>query len=241
MYLNEKYFHKTLNLRYYTSCLHIIYLRNVDLQGAYGYSEADASYIVGIIYDISVLAILFGWLTDRYGYREYWLLASALLLFTAFVAESTIPQFPAWLLTTIIGLAYTTFGPTLWSSIPVVVLPASVGSAIGVGKFFQSAGTATLTAIAGAILNLEVITKGPPWEAFVLILLVMSGIAVAVTCLATYLNSRSGYRLTPSQRERERKFALESTPLLQANRGSYAPVAAAMPRTKSLAQILTGE
>lgn len=186
-----------------------------DFQVAYGYSESVASYIVGIVYDISLLAILFGWLTDRYGHREYWLLGSASFLFLAFICEAIIPRFPAWLLTTFIGIGYTIFGPTLWSSIPLIVLPASVGSAIGTGKFFQSAGTGVLTAIAGAVLNMDTVQAGYPWMAFILMLLITSGIGVAVTGLATYFNSRTDYRLTPSQREREAQYDLqEKTPLL---------------------------
>ena len=103
----------------------------------YGFSEATASYLTGIVYDMALLAPLSGWLTDRYGYREYWFTGTAGLLFFGFILLYYVRQGPPWVFIIFIGLGYTSFGPTAWSSIPLIVPPDAVGLATGTGKFFR--------------------------------------------------------------------------------------------------------
>ncbi|XP_055348109.1 uncharacterized protein LOC129595206 [Paramacrobiotus metropolitanus] len=179
---------------------------------AYGYSESQSSYIVGIIYDISILCLLVGWLTDRFGYRDLWLLSSTTLLFLAFFLETLIHTFPAWLLTTLIGLAYTIFGPTLWACVPLIVPSDTVGSALGILKFFHYTGIGALTAIASSLLN----TDNPrhvPWEMLFIMLTVTSAVCVVLNVAVCGLNIRTGKRLTPSQRERAVGVSEEVVPL----------------------------
>lgn len=188
------------------------------LQRAYGYSESTASYLVGIVYDISLFALFFGWLTDRYGRRENWLLASSALLFVAFVLEASVPHFPAWLLTTIVGFGYTIFGPTFWSSIPLLVLPSYVGAALGFLKFCHYGGVAVLTAIAGAVLDSRIAKGQPPWQFLIVMLFCTTTIGLVFACLVIYLNARTGRRLSPSQQKRDQVNVLkEVTPLYTAD------------------------
>lgn len=197
--------------------MYVFLSARLTLQKAYGYSEATASYIAGIVYDISLFGLFFGWLTDRYGRREYWLLASAILLLLAFVFEAGIPHFPAWLLATFIGFGYTIFGPVFWSSIPLLVLPSYVGTAIGFLKFCCYVGIGILTAIAGAVLNAQTTESGDIlWSSLVILLLVTTLVGVVFAVLTIYLNAKSGYRLSPSQRERE-DLLQEILPIFVAN------------------------
>ncbi|XP_055335333.1 uncharacterized protein LOC129586250 [Paramacrobiotus metropolitanus] len=186
------------------------------LAKAYGYSESAASYIVGLVYDIALFSVLFGWLTDRYGHREAWFLAAAGLLFMAFLLLVITAHFPAWLLTTLVGFGYTIFGPTIWSSVALVVVPAYVGSALGLLKFCHYAGVGVLTAVAGEVLQIspdDPKLRGP-WTGFIIQLLVTSVVVLLATGIMTYFNSVTGSRLVPSQRERESKNGLqEFTPL----------------------------
>ncbi len=104
----------------------------------YGFTEATASYLTGIVYDVALLAPLSGWLIDRYGHRDYVVLGTGVLLFFGFTLLYYVPQGPPALFIILIGLGYTIYGPTVWSSVPLMVTPDVVGLATGTGKFFRT-------------------------------------------------------------------------------------------------------
>lgn len=149
------------------------------------------------------------------------MLSSAIMFFLAFTLELSIPKFPAWLLTTLIGVGYATFGPIFWSSIPLVVSPNYVGTALGFMKFCCYAGNGIFTALAGLLLGTTSSSDNIPWLSLIIMLVVTSGFGLIVTSLMFYLNIKTERRLTPSQKMRDLGNALrEITPLISADNGS---------------------
>ncbi|GAU91079.1 hypothetical protein RvY_03401 [Ramazzottius varieornatus] len=193
---------------------------------AYAFSESASSYVVGLVYDMGLLAPLAGYLMDRFGHREYWFLGCAAILFLAFLFELTIPQFPAALLTVMVGLGYTGFGPLAWSTVPVVVSSDTVGLGLGFGKFAHNAGVATMTTITGALLETE--AEKVPWINLFIFLFVTTLICLLLAALIVWLNWLTFFRLTFSQRQRSQHNTLqEITPLRVAFEGRQEQLAAA--------------
>ncbi|OQV13139.1 hypothetical protein BV898_12678 [Hypsibius exemplaris] len=180
----------------------------------YGFSETRASIVTGFIYDIGLLAPLSGWLTDRFGYRQYWIAGTSGFLFIGFLLLYLIPQAPPGIFVLLIGIGYTSYGPTVWSSIPLIVPPDAVGLATGIGKFLQFVGTGAETAGAGAILNMNDSRVRVPWDIFSIYLICMAALCCLACALVVFLNHKGDQRLTPSQKDRDRGNGLqEITPL----------------------------
>ena len=187
------------------------------MQTAYGYSEANSSYLTGVIFDVCFLAPLVGWLTDRYGRRDYGLFFMISLTFLAYLLALTLKTvFPAVLLTLLVGIGLTSYAPILWSSIPLLVKHESIGLALGIGKLVASAAGAAGMVSAGVVLDMGVdaATSQIPWHKFFILLTVLSGICVAISPLIIYFNRKTGYRLTiPQGRKAVDEAISESTPL----------------------------
>ncbi|GAU87716.1 hypothetical protein RvY_00526 [Ramazzottius varieornatus] len=182
--------------------------------GAYGYSEATASYLTGLIYDLCFLAPIVGWLTDRYGRRDYGLFFLMAITCLAYLLALTLKTtFPAVLLTLFVGIGFTSYSSILWSSIPLLVTHESIGLALGLGKLVASAGGAAGMVTAGAILNTGSSTGDLPWDSFFIFLLVLSSVCVVISPLIIYLNTMTGYRLTLSQRQKADDAVSEVTPI----------------------------
>ncbi|OQV17326.1 putative Major facilitator superfamily domain-containing protein 1 [Hypsibius exemplaris] len=180
----------------------------------YGFSEAAASIITGIVYDIALLAPLSGWLTDRYGNRQHWLIGTSILLFIGLLLLYLAPTAPPGIFILLIGMGYTCYAPTIWSSIPLIVPPDAVGLAMGLGKFFHFIGAGSLIAGAGGILNMQTATSAVPWDSFLIYLICIAATCCLVCMVVIYLNRTGGRLLTPSQKERDQGNVLsEYTPL----------------------------
>ena len=189
----------------------------LTLQSTYGLSEATASYVAGIIYDMCLLSPLIGWIADRYGHRDFGILFSTTLVFVAFLLELTLrPAIPGGFITFLIGTGYTVFAPLIWSSIPLLTNPNNAGIALGAGKFFEYLGSGTVTATAGAILNMTV-NMSPsviPWKEFLIYMMVLSMACVILSPVILYFNWKTGGRLTRTQKERNvHNIFQEVTPL----------------------------
>lgn len=175
-------------------------------QSLYGASESTASYVVGIVYDICILSPFLAYFLDKYGYRDYWISGSAIVMLLGFIIFF-IPSCPVWVLAVIIGLSYAIFPPTIYSSVSLMVPKTSVGVANGVLKFFQYAGVGLLTLISGAVLDNG--EDNQRWRNFNIVLMIVALLSVFVAALINWLNKRSRYPLTPSQDERKAELEVE--------------------------------
>ncbi|GAV02721.1 hypothetical protein RvY_13250-2 [Ramazzottius varieornatus] len=187
------------------------------LAQSYGFSESKSSYIIGLVYIVGLVTPVVGHLLDRYGYREYWMIGMALVLFLSLFLFCIVPKFPAVPLVLLIGLGFSIIGSLVWTSFTLVVAPENVGFALGFGKFFHYTGTGTTTAIAGAILNNAASMLKLPWLVFFVFSTAMAAVCVVISFIIVLLNRKTGYRLTLSQLKRsQRTPAQEVTPLISA-------------------------
>ncbi|XP_067912962.1 lysosomal dipeptide transporter MFSD1 isoform X3 [Heterodontus francisci] len=153
-----------LSLRYWLLVLTIMFFYNgifpfvADaskfIQDKYsGYSQQEASYITGAVYDCSlVLLAVAGILIDNVGLRGILATACAVLTLPVFalLAFTFVPP----LVSTIwLGVTYSFAAASLWPSIFLVVPQANVGTALGLAGSVQMIGVGLCNLIVGQILG----------------------------------------------------------------------------------------
>uniref|UniRef100_H3D5I9 Lysosomal dipeptide transporter MFSD1 n=1 Tax=Tetraodon nigroviridis TaxID=99883 RepID=H3D5I9_TETNG len=155
---------KLLSLRYWLLVLTIMFFYNgifpfiADaskfIQDKYsGYSQKEASYIAGAVYDSSlVLSASAGILIDYVGLRGILASACAVLTLPVFglLAFSYVPP----LVSTIwLGVTYSFAAASMWPSIPLVVPQATLGTAMGLATSIQMVGIGVSNLVVGQILG----------------------------------------------------------------------------------------
>ncbi|XP_055345067.1 major facilitator superfamily domain-containing protein 1-like [Paramacrobiotus metropolitanus] len=179
----------------------------------YGRTETVSSLIVGLVYDISLITPFLAIFLDKFGKRDYWVTSSSIFLLAGLLFF-LIPACPPWVLPVFIGIAYSIFPTTVYSSLPLIVPQRSMGVANGVIKFGQYAGIGSLTLAGGAILDLLPTNDNRRWLNFALFLAGMAVLALVIAVVINFLNAKTGKRLTPSQRERRQAADIEEvTPI----------------------------
>ncbi|TNN38438.1 Major facilitator superfamily domain-containing protein 1 [Liparis tanakae] len=142
---------KLLSLRYWLLVLTIMFFYNgifpfiADaskfIQDKYsGYSQKEAAYVAGAVYDSSlVLSACVGILIDYVGLRGVFALACAVLTLPVFGLLAF--TFVAPLVCTVwLGVTYSFAASSMWPSIPLVVPQATLGTAMGLATSVQMGG-----------------------------------------------------------------------------------------------------
>ncbi|XP_014345004.1 major facilitator superfamily domain-containing protein 1 isoform X1 [Latimeria chalumnae] len=118
-----------------------------------GYSQQEAAYITGAVYDSSlVLSATVGILIDYVGLRGVFAFGCAVLTLPVFalLAFTFVPP----LVSTIwLGISYSFATASMWPSIPLVVPQATLGTAMGLATSVQMIGTGLCNLIVGQILG----------------------------------------------------------------------------------------
>jgi len=112
----------------------------------------------GIPYTISAATSPFlGIMIDRIGRRGILVIASSIILLIAHVINMFLPDcdqcYTEILPLVLIGIGYSIYAAALWSSIPYVVEPRTMGTAFGFCTAIQNAGMAVAPTIVGAIIE----------------------------------------------------------------------------------------
>uniref|UniRef100_A0A3B3ZMR2 Lysosomal dipeptide transporter MFSD1 n=1 Tax=Periophthalmus magnuspinnatus TaxID=409849 RepID=A0A3B3ZMR2_9GOBI len=155
---------KLLSLRYWLLVLTIMFFYNgifpfiADaskfIQDKYSdYSQKEASYIAGAVYDSSlVLSASVGILIDYVGLRGVFAVACAVFTLPVFglLAFTFVPP----LVSTIwLGVTYSFAAASMWPSIPLVVPQATLGTAMGLATSIQMIGIGVSNLVVGQILG----------------------------------------------------------------------------------------
>ncbi|XP_072416186.1 lysosomal dipeptide transporter MFSD1 [Chiloscyllium punctatum] len=130
-----------------------------------GYSQQEASYVAGAIYDASLLLFsIAGILVDYVGLRAVIALISAVLTLPVFalLAFTFVPP----LVSTIwLGVTYSFAAASLWPSVFLVVPQANIGIALGLATTVQMIGSGLCNLIVGQLLgNQSRSLKIPVWH-----------------------------------------------------------------------------
>lgn len=157
------------------------------IQDKYGYSETDASYINGAVYDTCCLLFpILGVILDKKGGRLW-----TLLLATYF----TVPIFPVMYYTDHVhplvfciwlGVVYTVACLCLWSLVALIVPATSIGTACGIATFLLGTGVGLSNLGFGVILgsHKETSHRLRAWKwAFILLTSIAGFCAVCGTIL----------------------------------------------------------
>uniref|UniRef100_A0A8C9VYN7 Lysosomal dipeptide transporter MFSD1 n=1 Tax=Scleropages formosus TaxID=113540 RepID=A0A8C9VYN7_SCLFO len=117
------------------------------------YSQEEAAYVAGAVYDSSlVLCAAMGILIDYIGLRGVFAVGCALLTLPVFalLAFTFVPP----LVSTIwLGVTYSFAAASMWSSFPLVVPQATLGTAIGIATSVQMIGVGLSNLVVGQILG----------------------------------------------------------------------------------------
>uniref|UniRef100_I3KVR6 Lysosomal dipeptide transporter MFSD1 n=1 Tax=Oreochromis niloticus TaxID=8128 RepID=I3KVR6_ORENI len=167
---------KLLSVRYWLLVLTIMFFYNgifpfiADaskfIQDKYSYySQKEAAYIAGAVYDSSlVLSASVGILIDYVGLRGVFAVACAVLTLPVFglLAFTFVPP----LVSTIwLGVTYSFAAASMWPSIPLVVPQATLGTAMGLATSVQMIGIGISNLVVGQILGTKSSeTKIPLWR-----------------------------------------------------------------------------
>ena len=123
------------------------------VQEKYHFDKKKSSYIAGSVYDISLLLTpLLGLSVDYIGYRG--ILATSCAFFTipvfSILAFTSLHPLVGTLL---LGVTYSAAAGSLWPSVPLVVNPGVLGTALGLMTSAQMIGIGICNLVVGSILD----------------------------------------------------------------------------------------
>ncbi|XP_055956716.1 major facilitator superfamily domain-containing protein 1 [Patella vulgata] len=171
-------------------------------QDKYGYSKSEASYIAGEPYDVAMVAApIVGIIVDRVGYRGF------LMIFSAAFTVPILPlvvftNIPAYLASLIIGFNYTFAAVSMWPSVPLLVKPRALGTAMGILTSLQYIGIGATNVGMGRILSFyEHSDKMKGWTEALIFLTVIIIICLFFSILLNVVDSKQGAVLNKKRKK----------------------------------------
>ncbi|XP_078273642.1 lysosomal dipeptide transporter MFSD1 [Rhinoraja longicauda] len=225
-----------LSLRYWLLVLTIMFFYNgifpfiADaskfIQDKYpGYSQQEASYITGAVFDTSLILLpLAGILIDHVGLRGIFVTMCAVL--TVPVSALLAFTFVSPLVSMIwLGVTYSFAVASLWPSIILVVPLANLGTASGVATSVQMIGIGVCNLIVGQILGSKTSDVKIPvwrWQQIMIFMLANTICCVVVSILLNIVDSRQDNILNKTTKhseatKEENQEPSETSPLLTDN------------------------
>uniref|UniRef100_A0A3Q3VM17 Lysosomal dipeptide transporter MFSD1 n=1 Tax=Mola mola TaxID=94237 RepID=A0A3Q3VM17_MOLML len=208
---------KQLSLRYWLLVLTTMFFYNVIfpfiadaskfIQDKFSsYSQKEAVYTVGAIYDVALLfTAVVGIIIDNIGLRAIFTLVCAILTLPVFglLAFTYVPP----LVSTIwLGVTYSITAVSTWPSIALVVPQVTLGTAIGVANSVQMLGNGVANLIIGQILGTVASgTKIPLWRwQWMMVFMLANMVSCIVTAaLLNIVDHRQGGTLNKTSKRSE--------------------------------------
>lgn len=206
-----------LSLRYWLLVLTVMFFYNgmspfiADaskfIQDKYpGYSQQEASYITGAVFDTSLILLpIAGILIDHVGLRGVFVTTCAVLTVPVFalLAFTFVPPLVSmiWL-----GVTYSFAAASLWPSIILVVPLANLGTASGVATSVQMIGIGVCNLIVGQILGNKISDVKIPvwrWQQVMIFMLANTICCVVVSGLLNIVDSRQDNILNKTTKHSE--------------------------------------
>ncbi|KAK1794825.1 hypothetical protein P4O66_009895, partial [Electrophorus voltai] len=158
-----------------------------------GYSQKEAAYIAGAVYDSSlVLSAAVGILVDYVGLRGVFAVLCAVMTLPVFglLAFTFVPP----LISTIwLGVTYSFAAASMWPSIPLLVPQATLGTAMGLATSVQMIGVGVSNLIVGQILGSK--TSEIPlwrWQCMMIFLLINTISCVITSTILNIVDGKQG-------------------------------------------------
>uniref|UniRef100_A0A668RWZ2 Lysosomal dipeptide transporter MFSD1 n=1 Tax=Oreochromis aureus TaxID=47969 RepID=A0A668RWZ2_OREAU len=206
---------KLLSVRYWLLVLTIMFFYNgifpfiADaskfIQDKYSYySQKEAAYIAGAVYDSSlVLSASVGILIDYVGLRGVFAVACAVLTLPVFglLAFTFVPP----LVSTIwLGVTYSFAAASMWPSIPLVVPQATLGTAMGLATSVQMIGIGISNLVVGQILGTKSSETKIPlwrWQRMMIFMLANTISCIVTSVLLNIVDHRQGGTLNKTTKK----------------------------------------
>ncbi|XP_015215360.2 lysosomal dipeptide transporter MFSD1 [Lepisosteus oculatus] len=226
---------RQLSLRYWLLVLTIMFFYNgifpfiADaskfIQDKYStYSQKEASYIAGAVYDSSlVLSAAVGILIDHIGLRGVFAVGCAVLTLPVF-ALLAFTFVPPLVSTVWLGITYSFAAASMWPSIPLVVPRATLGTAMGLVTSVQMIGIGISNLIVGQILGTKSSDVKIPlwrWQQMMVFMLANTIACIVTSVVLNVVDQRQGGTLnktTKHSSEAPREppaHSSETSPLLE--------------------------
>lgn len=153
-----------------------------------GYSQREAAYIAGAVYDSSlVLSAAVGILIDYVGLRGIFAVLCAVMTLPVFalLAFTFVPP----LVSTIwLGITYSFAAASMWPTIPLVVPQATLGTAMGLATSVQMIGIGISNLIVGQILGTKSSEAKIPLWRWQQMMIFMLANTIGCICTSVALN-----------------------------------------------------
>lgn len=169
----------------------------------YKIDQKVSSYYAGAVYDVSmVLSPFLGGIIDYVGFRGILCSACALLTIPVFgiLAFSEVPPLVAtlWL-----GATYSIAAASMWPSIPLVVQPAYIGTAMGIATSIQMIGIGVSNLTIGSILDLAEESNILTYWKYVMIYLLVNILGCVATTTVLNIMDRRNHSVLNKTRKRK--------------------------------------
>lgn len=134
-------------------------MSNTFLQEQFGFDSNMAGTLYSVPYFMSAaLSPLLGFVIDKIGKRAIFITISSLLVALACFISAVLPTYdsPSYtclLPLILVGFGYSIYASALWSSIPYIVKPNTIGSAFGLATSVQQMGLVIAPFITGVLEN----------------------------------------------------------------------------------------
>ncbi|XP_035258929.1 major facilitator superfamily domain-containing protein 1 isoform X1 [Anguilla rostrata] len=206
---------RQLSLRYWLLVLTIMFFYNgifpfiADaskfIQDKYsGYSQKEAAYIAGAVYDSSlVLSATVGILIDYVGRRGVFALGCAVLTLPVF-ALLAFTYVPPLVSTVWLGVTYSFAASSMWPSIPLIVPQATLGTAMGLATSVQMIGIGLSNLIVGQILGTTSSDAKIPlwrWQRMMVFMLANTVSCIVTSVLLNIVDHRQGGTLNKTTKK----------------------------------------
>jgi len=181
------------------------------IQDKYNIAAKTSSYYAGAVYDVSmVMSPFLGGIIDYVGFRGVLCSACALLTIPVFgiLAFTEVPPLVAtlWL-----GVTYSIAAASMWPSIPLVVQPAYIGTAMGIATSIQMIGIGVSNLIIGSILDMANSTNILTYWKYVMVYLLANVLGCVTT--TTLLNIMDRKNHSVLNKTKKRKTESDPQPL----------------------------
>jgi len=143
----------------YMAMFPFIQISTTALQDKYGFDKNTAGTLYSVPYFMSAgLSPVLGYVIDKIGKRALFITTSSILVsfacfFSAVLPNYTSPNFICLGPEILIGFGYSIYASALWSSIPYIVQPRTIGSAFGMVTSMQAIGLSIAPLVTGVLLG----------------------------------------------------------------------------------------
>jgi len=173
------------------------------IEETYHYEPKIASIYAGSVYDISLLLTpILGITVDNLGYRGILASSCAVLTIPVFAILAFASNLHPLVGTLLLGATYSAAASSLWPSVPLVVNPGVLGTALGLMTSLQMIGIGTCNIVVGTLLDTYK-SNSHKWKFVMLFLLGNAVACVVASILLNVIDWRRGGILNKTRKRRK--------------------------------------